>query len=57
MADQDQLRPGCGSKAGLLLVFIIAALVAAVAYWAWSKNPPDAPTPSGAANPPVQPSS
>ncbi len=56
MADQSELRPGCGSKAGLFMVFLIALLVAAAAYWGWSENPPDSPSPSGTANPPVQPS-
>ena len=45
-----------GSKFGLLLVVLIAILVAAVAYWAWSSNPPDVSTPEGsAAATPVKP--
>ena len=53
MAEGSNLRPGCGSEAGLALVLVIALIVAAVAYWAWSENPPDVSTPAGSSNPPV----
>ncbi len=52
---RNAIRPGCGTKAGLFLVLIILAMIAAVAIWAWSENPPDTPNPTSTAAPPALP--
>lgn len=52
---EDPVRPGCGSKAGMILVLIVAALIAGVTFLAWSRNPPDAPSAVGTAAPEALP--
>ena len=52
---EDPIRPGCGGKVGMVLVLIIVALIAGTAFLAWYRNPPDAPSPVGTANPQALP--
>lgn len=42
---------GCGVTAFAVLLLLVAAGVT----WAWLRNPPDRPAPSGTANPPTVP--
>jgi hypothetical protein len=48
-ARSNNLPPGWGSKAGLLLVLFVVIMAAAAVYLAWSDTPPDVGTPKGAA--------
>jgi hypothetical protein len=55
--DSPDDKPGRGAKAGLLLIAILTALIAAGAYWFWSKNPTTPPDASATGSPPAIPAS
>ncbi len=48
-------NPGGGRGSNIVMLLVLVVLIAGLVLWAYQRNPPDTPSPSGTATPDAVP--